>query len=72
MPTMRKLNITEVKTPKVKGKRGRPAGSTNKEKIYIFGATCGKGCPNGESGIRNAQFECKHGAPFEYIKMVIK
>lgn len=69
MPNLRKIAAPTVKA---KGKRGRPKGSTTKEKVYIFGATCGKGCANGESGIKSAMFECKHGYPFKYLKAVMK
>lgn len=72
MPTFTKVKefTTQKKTT---GKRGRPIGSkTEKEKIYVFAATCKKGCAGMSSGIRTAEIACKHGNVMQYVKMVLK
>lgn len=60
MPTLTKI---AKPAPKVKGKRGRPKGSTNKELIHRF--TAEDGC-TAESGIKTARFTCKHGYDMSY------
>lgn len=69
MPKFKKLDPPVAIPIKKSGKRGRPAGSTNKEKIHVFVAE--DGC-TGESGIRAARFTCKHGYDMDYKKTVEK
>jgi hypothetical protein len=66
MPVMKKVNKPE---PKIKGKRGRPAGSTTKTPTHQFVAK--DGCKL-ETVIRNVTARCLHGFDMEYKKTVLK
>jgi hypothetical protein len=70
-PEATKPRAVKPKTTVTTGKkRGRPVGSKNeKETLYVYGATCKKGCANQETGIKGAEIHCAHRMPMKYLRI---